>query len=139
MLPNAFVGKPEKPTDPELAAELGAAKALWDQLLADLAKESNLDVREWNSYSIKTGWSLRLQRKKRNIVYLSPYRGGFRASFALGDKAVKAAQQSKFPTQVLKSISQAKRYAEGTAVRIEVHEAKDLALVKKLVALKLEN
>ena len=52
---------------------------------------------------------------------------------------MKAAQQSKFPTQVLKSISQAKRYAEGTAVRIEVHEAKDLALVKKLVALKPVN
>src|SRR5437879_8217540 len=121
MLPNAFVGKPEKPTDPELAAELGAAKALWDQLLADLAKESNLDVREWNSYSIKTGWSLRLQRKKRNIVYLSTYRGGFRASFALGDKEVKAEQPSKFPIRVMKGIRKANNYDEGTACHFEDH------------------
>jgi uncharacterized protein DUF3788 len=139
MLPNAFIGKPDKPTDEVLAAELGAAKALWDQLLADLAKESNLHVHEWNSYSPKAGWSLRLQHKKRSIVYLSPYKNGFRASLALGDKAVQAARRSNFPAHVLKSISQAKRYAEGTAVRIEVCEAKDLAVFKKLVALKLEN
>jgi hypothetical protein len=139
LLPNAFIGKLEKPTDEELATELGAAKALWEQLLTGLAKELNLQVREWNSYSSKVGWSLRLQHKKRNVVYLSPHKGGFRASLALGDKAVQGARRSKLPAHVLNSISQAKRYAEGTAVRIEVREAKDLAVVKKLVALKVED
>jgi hypothetical protein len=34
--PNAFIGKAKKPTDAELATALGPAKAVWDQLLAEL-------------------------------------------------------------------------------------------------------
>ena len=33
MLPNAFIGMTKPPTDAELAAALGGAKALWDKLL----------------------------------------------------------------------------------------------------------
>ncbi len=36
-------------------------------------------------------------------------------------------------------IDEAKRYAEGTAVRIEVREAKDVTTVKMLAKIKLEN
>jgi hypothetical protein len=137
MPPNAFIGKPQKPTDAELAAALGAAKALWDQLLAGLADEHSLTVREWNSYSRKAGWSLRLKHKDRNILYLSPREGCFFASFALGDKAVAAARQSDLPQSVIKIINEAKRYAEGTGVRIEVKKPKDLETVTKLAGIKL--
>jgi hypothetical protein len=139
MLTNVFIGKAKKPSDTELAAELGPAKSLWNELIVDLAEERVIDCQEWNSYSKKAGWSLRLKRKERNIVYLSPHRGCFTASFALGDKAVQAARQSGLPQQVLKIISEAKRYAEGTAVRIEVKTGKDMSVVKKLAAVKLEN
>ena len=137
MLPNAFIGKPQKPTDAELAAALGAAKVLWDQSLAGLADEHNLTVQEWNSYSRKAGWSLRLKHKDRNIVYLSPCEGCFFVSFALGDKAVEAARQSGLPQSVIKIINDAKRYAEGTAVRFEIKKAKDIGTVTKLAGIKL--
>lgn len=139
MPANAFIDKPKMPTDAELTAALGPAKALWDQLLAGLTERCKIDVQEWNSYSRKAGWSLRLQHKRRNIVYLSPCRGCFRASFALGDKAVQAARESGLPASVIKIIGEAKRYAEGTAVRIEVKTAKDIAVVEKLAVAKLAN
>jgi hypothetical protein len=139
MLQNAFIGKAEKPTGEGLAAELGPAQALWDQLVTGLAREYGVAVQEWNSYSRKAGWSLRLKRGERNIVYLAPSRGCFLASFALGDKAMQAARRSKLPPGVIKILDEARRYAEGTAVRIEVHAAKDIAIVKKLAAAKLEN
>lgn len=139
MLPNVFIGKAKKPSDGELAGELGPAKTIWDQLVRELAEEHGIDVQEWNSYSRKAGWSLRLKRKERNIIYLSPHRGCFTASFALGDKAVQAARESGLPPSVLKIINQAKRYAEGTAVRIKVRTSKNAAVVKKLTAVKLEN
>jgi hypothetical protein len=135
---NAFVGKPKQPTESELRAELGASKALWDELVDDLAKEHKL-AREWNCYSKKAGWSLRLKRGERNIVYLSPLRGCFRASFALGDKAVQAARQCGLPPRVIKIIKEAKRYAEGTAVRIDVNSPEDLLIVKKLAVIKLDH
>jgi len=139
MLPNAFVDKPEKPTEDELAAELGPAKALWDQLIAGLADEIGVDIQEWKSYSLKAGWSLRLKRKKRTIVWLSPCRGCFRAAFILGDRAVEAARQSKLSQRVIKIINEAPRYPEGTGVRIDVKGPRDIPIVKKLAAVKLDN
>jgi Protein of unknown function (DUF3788) len=135
---NVFVGKETKPTQAELAAELGASKALWDELVRDLAKVHKL-AREWNCHSKKAGWSLRLKRGERNIVYLSPLRGAFRASFALGDKAVQAARESGLPQRAIKIINEARRYAEGTAVRIDVTSSEDVGIVKKLAAIKLDH
>jgi hypothetical protein len=77
--------------------------------------------------------------KKRNVVYLSPHRDCFTASFVLGDKAVQAARQSGLPKGVIQMLDEAKRYPEGTAVRIDVNEAKDLAIVRKLASVKLEH
>ena len=144
-LPNAFIGKPGMPTDDDLAAELGrSAKALWDRLLVGLAEQSkaeqhNIVTTEWNSYSRKAGWSLRLKRDKRTILYLSPCRGCFRVSFALGGKAVEAARASGLPQRVIRIIDSAKRYAEGTGVRIDVNGPADIAIVLKLAAIKLAN
>ena len=63
--------------------------------------------------------------------------GCCRASFALGDKAVKAALDMGLPVAVVKMIKSAKKYAEGSAVRIEVREVEDVEVVKKLVQAKL--
>ena len=139
-LPNAFIGKPGMPTDDDLAAELGrSAKALWDRLLAGLTEQRHIATQEWHSYSPKAGWSLRLKRDKRTILYLSPCHGCFRASFALGGKAVEAARRSGLPQPVIRIIDGARRYAEGTGVRIEVNGPADIAVVLKLAAIKLEN
>jgi hypothetical protein len=137
MLPNAFIDKPKKPTAAELTTALGPSKALWDQLLAGLADELNLTVQEWNSYSRKAGWSLRLKLKDRNILYLTPCRGSFSVSFALGDKAVAAARQSGLPQSVIKIINEARRYAEGTGIRIEMKKPRDIKIAKQLAAIKL--
>lgn len=137
MLTNAFIGLETEPTDEAVSKALGPAKALWDRLLAEFSGEKSIDSEEWNSYSRKAGWSLKLKRGGRTVVYLSPCKHCFRASFALGDKAVKAALASKLPADVVKIVRQAKRYAEGTAVRIEVRAARDLDVVKTLAAAKL--
>ena len=136
---NAFVGKPGPPTDKELSAALGPAKSLWDQLLTELADELKLPAREWNSYSKKAGWSLRAKRGDRIILYLAPLPRAFRASFALGDKAVQAAKAGGLPKPVLKIIASARKYAEGAAVRIEVNNVADIPVVKQLAKAKMDN
>ena len=136
---NAFIGKPERPDDEELAEALGPAKALWDGLRADLSAKLGIDSTEWKCYSPKTGWTLRLYHKKRVLVYLSPARGWFLASFALGDKAVRAALGTELPAPVLELIRGAKRYVEGTAVRIEVKRPKDVAVVTTIAPVKRDN
>jgi hypothetical protein len=135
---NAFIGQAKEPNDRELTAALGSAKTFWDQLVAELAGEHKLTC-EWNSYSIKAGWTLRLKSASRNIVYLSPSQSGFMASFALGEKAIQATQAVKFPKHVMKIIAEAKKYTEGTAVRIVVNGSEEVAVVKRLTKIKLEN
>jgi hypothetical protein len=139
MLPNAFIGKPTQPTSRELAAALGPAQAVWDQLLTLMADDFQVADREWTSYSPKAGWSLRLQRKKRNIVYLAPCPGAFRVAFVLGDKALAAVRESKLPARVMKMLKEAKKYPEGTAVRLEGADAEDLETIRKLAKAKIEH
>lgn len=80
-----------------------------------------------------------IETRKRAIVYLSPHRGCFTASLVLGDKAVKSARAAGLPAFVIKMLDEAKHYAEGTGVRIEVKSPKDISIVKKLAEIKLQN
>ena|SRR5579884_4222128 len=138
MLVNAFIGHIQQPTDSEVDTQLGAAKPLWDELLSALASDYHLDQREWTSYSPKAGWALKLKYRQRNILYLAPCRGCFQASLILGDRGVNAARQA-LPSRAVKLIDHAKRYPEGTGIRIEVKRPSDLQFVKTLVKVKLEN
>lgn len=139
MLANAFAGQARRPSSTQIAHALGEMHSLWLDLVSSLKRELKLDREEWNSYSTKAGWSLRLQFKKRNIVYLAPCSEAFRACFVLGDRALNVAKNANLPADVLKMLDQAKRYPEGTAVRLEVHTRKDLEVVKSLARIKMEN
>ncbi|MGA2276164.1 MAG: DUF3788 domain-containing protein [Terracidiphilus sp.] len=136
--PNAFIGQATAPTADELASALGAAVVFWQELIAWFA-EQKVVVQEWNSYSIKAGWALRLKVKKRNIIYLAPSLGCFRVALVFGDKAVAAARQANLSQSTLKLLDEAPRYPEGTGLRMVVKTQKDLAAIKKLALIKLAN
>lgn len=136
---NAFIGKLTQPTPKELAAKLGQSKELWNQLVSEVVQECGITDKEWNCYSPKAGWSLRLKQKKRNIVYLAPGNGCFQMALILGDKAMKIAKNAEFPKKFVKLIAEAPRYPEGNAIRFEVTSADDVAVVKHLAKIKVEN
>src|SRR5690242_17173660 len=136
---NAFIGMSKQPSDADLTAALGSTRTLWDQLLARLAQDCNLKETEWNSYSPKYGWAIRLKHKKRNILYMSPCQGLFRVSFILGAKAVQATRSAAFPKAFQKLIDESPQYPEGRGVRIRVKSAKDIAQIPKLAAIKMQN
>ena len=139
VVPNAFIGRTAKPTDDELAAALGPAKPLWDGLVGDLAAEHGVADAEWSSYSPKAGWSLRMKRGKRTIVWLSPHEGCFQVTFILGGKAVAAARECGLPARILKALDEAPKYPEGTGLRLLVKGPRDIPAIGKLAAVKLLN
>ena len=135
---NAFIGKTTRPTEAEVEAALGSTAALWKQLVSWMA-EQGVAIQEWNSYSPKAGWALRLKQKKRNIVYLAPCAGHFRVAFIFGDRAVAAAREGNLSKSTLKLLDEAPRYPEGTGLRVMVKAAKNLAAIKKLALIKMAN
>jgi hypothetical protein len=107
--------------------------------LVEWLAENGANVQEWKAYSSKSGWSLSLNVKKRNIIYLAPCTGCFRVALIFGDKAVAAARQSNLSKSTLKLIDEAPRYPEGTGLRLTVKAPKDLAAIRKLALIKLAN
>jgi hypothetical protein len=138
MLLNAFIGHTTAPRDAKLGAALGPAKPVWDELLRRLAAEHGVDTRIWKSHSPqKWGWSLRVLRGRRTIVWLSPAAGAFTVSFIFGAKAVAAAQAEKLPRAVAAALARAPKYPEGTGLRLDVKSARSLPALLKLAAVKL--
>jgi hypothetical protein len=137
---NAFIGKAAAPTERELATALGKnVKAVWDKLILEIGDETGANVQEWNSYSPKHGWALRLKRAKRNIVYLIPFPGAFQVAFTLGEKAMQAARDAKLPARIVRIMEAAPKYVEGTGLRLDVERAEDVEFIKKLAMIKVKN
>jgi hypothetical protein len=136
---SAFGDKSAKPKVNALKKTLGRTSSHWDNLVAYIAGEYAPLDNTWNFGGANWGWSLRLTHKKRTILYMTPCKGRFLVGFVLGEKAVKAARCSALPRSTVVAINKAKKYAEGRAVRIEIKNKSDLAVVKTLASVKMEN
>ena len=139
MFTNAFAGSTKKPTDAQLTAALGPSRPVWDQLLTDLAEQHGISGHEWKSYSSKAGWSCRVTRKGRTIVWLSPEHHGFMAAFIMGERAMRVVRESRWPQRIRAAIENAPKYPEGTGIRLQVTSSRDIGPLMKLAAIKLGN
>ena len=139
MALSVFDDKLTPPTEASLKQALGESFAIWNKLKKVLAANYPPVSFEWGFTSKSTGWGMRIKQKERVIFYMTPCEGYFLASLALGDKAVKAAQESNLPNKVLKIIAGSRRYAEGTGVRLEIRSMSDVPIVEKLAAIKLSH
>jgi len=92
----------------------------------------------WNHYGAKHGAQLKATANKRALVYLIPRDGRFTAAVALRDPAIAALRATKFPTQRLREIEQARVSPEGRPARVVVTGRRDLAWAKQLVLVKLQ-
>ena len=139
MALSAFDDKSCEPQSAELRAVLGRSADRWDELIAHFEAAFAPLALDWNFGGAKWGWVLRLKRKKRTVLYLTPCKRHFLAGFVLGQKAVDAAQAIPLDTSVLAVIDAAPKYAEGRGVIIEVRIKRDAEYVKQLADVKMSN
>jgi hypothetical protein len=130
MALSIFDDKSKPPKDAELATALKDSFLFWNELKKLITLRFKPLSIEWGFTSKTTGWGMRLNNKDRTILYMTPREGHFLASFALGEKAVKAAHEDDLPVSVLKVIDNAKKYAEGRGVRLEVRNGRDVRNVR---------
>jgi hypothetical protein len=131
-----FDDKNKQPDDALLTKALGPAKKLWDEFIDHIAREYEPVTLEWGFYK---AWSLRPKSKKRTIVHLIPQIGYFICAYVLGGKATEEARRADLPKAILKTINEARVYAEGRGFRLEVKNKQDLETMKKLASIKMAN
>lgn len=136
MALSAFDAKSRRPSDADLAATLGSAYASWTELLAAVALRIDAVRSVWHYTSARFGWSLRLVRKGRVLVYLTPQERQFLVSFALGERAAAAAHAAKLPATIFRVVDAAPRYAEGRGVRFTVKGRRPVPALAKLTEIK---
>ena len=139
MALSAFADKAHQPADEDLRSVLGKAYTAWVRLIELVSDRVAPISQVWGFTSANFGWSLRLKRKDRVILYLTPREKHFLVSFALGEKAVAAAHAHKLPPAILKAIESAPKYAEGRGVRIEVRRAREVSALATLAEIKNEH
>ncbi len=137
---NAFIGKTDTPTQAEVAEVLGSKAKLWDDLVEWMSEKEGVSEQEWKGVVVKKyGWGMRLKKKGRNILYLSPGKDCFMASFVLSDKALDEAKHAHLSKAVQDALAAAPRYPEGNGLRLLVSRAADLPAIRKIAAIKVAN
>ena len=116
---------------------LGPAASAWADLVTHVNRAYAPVIEQWNFAGARYGWSLRLKKPDRVILYLIPRANGFLVGIVLGAKAISAAQSADLPASVLEAIAQAPRYAEGTGLRLPVSDESQLPPIQALAALKM--
>ena len=137
MALSLFDEKSHQPSREELTEVLGASAGLWDELIAHVTDVYAPVSEVWNFAGARFGWSLRLKRKDRNLLYMTPQAGMFLLGCVLGEKAAAAAREQGAPERVLTLLEEAPRYAEGRGIRMPVSTAADLDAARVLAALKM--
>jgi hypothetical protein len=136
---SAFHDRKAAPNPQDLARVLGKAAPLWVRVKDDVSVEFAPVEEDWSFAGAKYGWSLRLKRGKRVVLYMTPGMGHFLASFALGEKACTAARDAGLPPWLLALIADAPKYVEGRGVRIPVRTRREARAVVNLAGIKLAN
>ncbi len=139
MALSALDDKARRPDEKQVAKVLGDAYPLWMALM-EFIEAAWTPVRgEWNFSGEKYGWSYRAKRKDRNIVYLIPGLGFFKAALVFGDRAVEAVERSGVSEPVKAELWAVRKYAEGRGIRLDVKNRRALADVRTLIGIKLAN
>jgi hypothetical protein len=135
---SAFDDASTPPSAEALTAVLGAAAPWWIGLVDDVRANAGGLVERWVYGGPKFGWSLRLVRGERILVYLTPQAGALLAGVVLGDKAIATATAALGVSErTLAIVSAAPKDAEGRGVRLSVEGPEDLEIARQLVRIKL--
>lgn len=134
-----FTEKAQVPSNSDLNLPLATTYKLWTELYEFVFEKYPKGVEEWNFPGKKYGWSFRIKDKKRAIIYFLPREGYFKVAFVFGQKAMDQILTSEISDEIKTEFQNARVYAEGRGIRIEVKDKSNLADIKRLIEIKLAN
>lgn len=134
-----FTDKANKPDENSLKKALGKSYELWRTIAQYAVAQYPGAIEEWSFPGEKYGWSHRIKDKKRVIVYLLPRDGFYKVALVFGQKATDAVMTSGVSETIKTELMNAKPYAEGRGIRIDVTEPGMVEDIKSLIDIKIAN
>ena len=127
-----FTDKENSPTESQLKTALGETFSFWQKIKMVVFKKYPDGVELWSFSGKKYGWVYRIKDKKRAILYLIPLEGYFKVAFVFGQKATDSIMASDISDKIKLAFKEARVYAEGRGIRIDIkdeHLMKDINLL----------
>jgi hypothetical protein len=84
---------------------------------------------EWKYYGKKHGWQLKVVRKGKAFLYLTPQEKSFRIGLAVREKEKERLLNSSLPPKTKEELATAKKYPEGYPLRLEIKSKTDMRAV----------
>lgn len=134
-----FTEKAVIPTQKDLIAALDKTFDLWQSICDFTYQKYPAANAEWNYPGDKYGWSFRIKDKKRAILYLLPRDKFFRIAFVFGQKAFDTILSSSVADEIKNHLKEAKVFAEGRGIRLEIRTKKSLPDIYRLIEIKISN
>ncbi|MFA5011501.1 MAG: DUF3788 domain-containing protein [Ignavibacteria bacterium] len=134
-----FMDKSIMPSDTDLKSALGKTYSIWGLISEFVYSQYFNSVSEWKYPGAKYGWSFRIKDRKRVIIYLLPRKGFFKAAFMFGQKATDEIIKSDVSREIKEELQNARVYAEGRGIRIDVKSKEAIKDIKELINIKLSN
>lgn len=134
-----FTDKTRIPINDDLTEPLGETFPLWLSLSKYVYEKYPTATEGWNYPGKKYGWSFRIKDKKRAIMYFLPREEYFMVAFVFGGKAMEEILSSDVSEDIKTMLKNARVYAEGRGIQIDVKDDTNIPDIKKLVEIKLAN
>lgn len=136
MALSAFSDADAAPSRADLTKALGTAAPLWTAFVKGIERQAGTVRQRWNFSGVKFGWSLRLMRGDRILVYVTPQAGKFLVGLVLAKKATQPDIVKRLSPAAAKLIENAPQYAEGRGLRMAVASRVTLRTALEIAALK---
>ena len=134
-----FLDKDAEPTITDLKNAVDDTYGIWRELIEHTKGLYPAAIEEWNFSSAKYGWSYRVKDKKKVLLYLLPRDKFFKVAFVFGQKATDKVLKSSVSESIKAELRDAKVYAEGRGIRIDILDDSLSGDIKQLIAIKISN
>lgn len=134
-----FHDKSVIPTNQDLNEALKESFKWWVEIRDFVFDKYPTVKEEWNHSGKKYGLNFRIKDKRRAIVYLLPRQDYFKVAFVFGQKAMNQIRGSGIADELITALENARVYAEGKGLRIDIKDESKLKDIKKLIEIKIAN
>ncbi len=134
-----FMDLEKTPKTNDLIKPLGSTFPIWMEIRNFVFEKYPAATEEWHVSVKKYGWGFRIKDKKRAIIYLSPRKDFFKIAMVFGQKATDRILASDISDFIKNEIRNARVYAEGRVIRLEIEDTSFINDIKKLIEIKIAN